>query len=61
MAGFKDDGGAIRHSLTRQELRKLYKELENFVADITYEEYQANKESLQNVFALIHQQERNRK
>lgn len=41
--------------MDRSRLTKLYKDLENFVAEISHDEYQANKEAINGVYTLIHQ------
>lgn len=61
MSGFIDATGATRHALPKEALRKLYRDLENFVADLTPEEYQRDKESFIKVFTAIHQRERENK
>ena len=61
MAGFTDKTGATRHAMPNEALRKLYRDIENFIADLTPEEYQKDKESYIKVFTAIHQRERNNK
>lgn len=41
--------------MDRSKLTKLYKDLENFVAEISADDYQANKEAINGVYTLIHQ------
>lgn len=41
--------------MDRSRLTKLYKDLENFVAEISHDDYQANKEAINGVYTLIHQ------
>lgn len=52
-----DTNGAKRYTLSSEELRKLYKKMENFIADCTYQEYIENKEAINNVLNLIHKHE----
>lgn len=49
-----DSNGAKRYTMSSEELKALYKKLENFISDCTYQEYQENKEAINNVFSLIH-------
>lgn len=39
----KDELGAVRHAMTAKELNDLYKRLENFIADCTRSEVDANR------------------
>ena len=41
-----DEMGAVRHAMTAKELNDLYKNLENFIADCTRSEIDANRDSL---------------
>lgn len=41
--------------MDRAQLNKLYKELENFVAELQYEEYKENEKAIKGVYTLIHQ------
>ena len=50
----EDFNGAKRYTMSSEELRALYKELENFIADCTFQEYQENKEAINGVLSLIH-------
>lgn len=50
----EDFNGAKRYTMSSEELRALYKKLENFIADCTYQEYQENKEAINDVLSLIH-------
>lgn len=50
----EDFNGANRYIMTKEELNQLYKKLENFIADCTFEEYQENKEAINGVLSLIH-------
>lgn len=52
-----DVNGAKRYTMSSDELRALYKKLENFIADCTTQEYIENKESINNVLGLIHKHE----
>lgn len=49
-----DDNGAKRYTMTKEELNQLYKKIENFIADCTFQEYQENKEAINSVLSLIH-------
>ena len=49
-----DETGATRYTMTREELERLYKEIERFVADCTIQEYNENKQSITAVYSLIH-------
>lgn len=49
-----DETGATRHTMTRAELERLYKEIERFVADCTQQEYTENKQAITAVYTLIH-------
>ena len=53
--GIVDETGASRYTMTLDQLNRLYKFLEEFVADCTQEEYRANKAAIADVFGLIHQ------
>lgn len=49
-----DNNGAKRYTMTNDELYKVYKKLEDFVADCTTTEYIENKSAIDAVFSLIH-------
>ncbi len=49
-----DSNGANRYTMSSEELMALYKKLENFIADCTFQEYQENKEAINGVLSLIH-------
>jgi hypothetical protein len=51
----KDELGAVRHAMTAKELNDLYKRLENFIADCTRSEVDANRDALNKVQSMIHQ------
>jgi hypothetical protein len=51
----KDELGAVRHAMTEKELDDLYKRLENFIADCTRSEVDANRDALNKVQSMIHQ------
>nr|DAG70679.1 MAG TPA: hypothetical protein [Caudoviricetes sp.]DAM09357.1 MAG TPA: hypothetical protein [Caudoviricetes sp.] len=51
----KDELGAVRHAMTAKELDDLYKRLENFIADCTRSEVDANRDALNKVQSMIHQ------
>lgn len=46
--------GTHRYSITRQSLEALYKDLEDFIADCTYEESKEYLESTKNFLSLLH-------
>ena len=50
-----DELGAVRHAMTAKELDDLYKRLENFIADCTRSEGDANRDALNKVQSMIHQ------
>lgn len=52
-----DNNGAKRYTMSLDELRALYKKMENFIADCTLEEYMENKQSITDVLTLIHKHE----
>ena len=51
----KDELGAVRHTMTAKELGDLYRRLENFIADCTRSEVDANRDALNKVQSMIHQ------
>ena len=53
--GFKDEQGALRHSMSRDDLDELYRRLDNFIADLTYEEAEQNRDAFNAVKTIIHQ------
>lgn len=53
MAAFKDENGAIRHAMNREELQKLYDKLGDFIADLTFEEVEKFKKEFMVVKTLI--------
>ena len=53
--GFKDEQGALRHSMSRKDLGDLYQRLDNFIADLTYEEAGQNRDAFNAVKTIIHQ------
>ena len=53
MAGYKDEAGATRHAMERKELNELYKQLENFIADLTIQEWRDNMSELSRVKTMI--------
>lgn len=57
----KDELGAVRHAMTAKELDDLYKRLENFIADCTRLEVDANRDALNKVQTMIHQRMRETK
>lgn len=58
MAEFVDEYGATRHAMTYSELEHLYRKLDNFIADCTYEEAQENKDAIIAVKTMIYQRMR---
>lgn len=50
-----DELGAVRHAMTAKELDDLYKRLENFIADCTFEEAKENRDAFVKVKTMIHQ------
>lgn len=61
MGKFVDEVGAIRHAMSDKELNELYKRLENFIADCTFEEAKENRDAFVKVETLIHQRIRENK
>lgn len=49
-----DELGAVRHAITAKELDDLYKRLENFIADCTRSEVDANRDAINGVLTLVH-------
>ena len=52
--GFREADNTLRYSLTREHLENLYKEIEDFVADLKWEEYEIYKDSIQSFQTLLH-------
>ena len=52
--GIVDETGASRYTMTVDSLNKLYKRLEDFIADCTQQEYNENKVAIAATMALIH-------
>ena len=50
-----DELGAVRYAMTAKELDDLYKRLENFIADCTRSEVDANRDAINKVQSMIHQ------
>lgn len=50
-----EETGARRHTMSRAALERLYKEIETFVADCTFEEYRANEQAIKGIETMIHQ------
>ena len=46
--------GAVRHAMSINDLRELYKRLENFIADCTRNEVDENRDAINGVLTLIH-------
>ena len=53
MAAFKDELGVTRHAMNREQLAKLYNELDRFIADLTFEEAEKFKKEIMVVKTLI--------
>lgn len=49
-----DEFGAVRHAMSMNDLRDLYKRLENFIADCTRNEVDNNRDAINGVLTLIH-------
>lgn len=45
----------LRHTLTTDKLNELYRQLDNFIADLTWEEVQEHLPALNEVKTMIHQ------
>lgn len=58
---FVDDMGANRHAMSYDELNELYKRLDNFIADCTFEEAKENRDAFVKVKTMIHQRMRETK
>lgn len=52
--GIVDETGATRYTMTVDSLNRLYKRLEDFIADCTQQEYDENKVAIAATMALIH-------
>lgn len=50
-----EDMEEIRHSLTNDKLEELYRKLDNFISDLTWEEAQEHLPALNEVKTMIHQ------
>lgn len=55
MEKFVDDTGATRHAMSYDELKKLYKFIDNFIADCTVEEVKECRDAFIKIETLIHQ------
>lgn len=53
--GFVDETGCRRHTMTSRELNSLYRQFERFIADCTREEYNAFRNSITDIYTMIHQ------
>ena len=49
-----DEFGAVRHAMSMNDLRDLYKRLENFIADCTRNEVDENRDAINGVLTLVH-------
>lgn len=45
----------IRHTLTNDKLEELYRKLDNFIGDLSWEEVQEHLPALNEVKTMIHQ------
>lgn len=50
-----EDMEEIRHNLTNDKLEELYRQLDNFISDLTWEEVQGHLPALNEVKTMIHQ------
>lgn len=46
---------ALRHTLTNDKLNELYRQLDNFIGDLTWEEVQEHLHSFNDIKTIIHQ------
>lgn len=46
--------GVIRHTLTKEELLSIYKDIDNLQADLTREEYEQYRDAFVQIKTLIH-------
>lgn len=53
MAEFTDHQGVTRHAMSKEQLEKLYKDFERFIADSTFEEVDENRHELTKVNTMI--------
>lgn len=53
----RDEFGAIRHTMTASDIRELYVQFCNFLADCTTKEYEQWKEEIIGVKTLLHKRE----
>ena len=49
-----DELGAVRHAMSINDLRELYKRLENFIADCTRNEVDENRDAINGFLTLVH-------
>ena len=52
--GFTDEQGVLRHALSNGRIVWLNRELDNFIADLTTEEWSAYREAFIQVKTIIH-------
>ena len=57
--GIIDDMGCHRYTMEPEQLQALYKQIENFVADCTVEEYEEYKWAISGLYELIHKHMKN--
>ena len=53
-----DSNGAMRHLLPRNIIQELYTKFDNFVADLTHDEYYKHFDAICAIRTLMHQRER---
>ena len=53
MAAFKDNQGATRHAMSKEQLEKLYRDFEKFIEDSTFEEVDENRYEITKVKTMI--------
>ena len=52
--GFKDEDGAMRHTMKREEIDALYRQLDNFIADSTRQEAEEHKAAILGIKGWLH-------
>lgn len=53
--GIIDINGANRHTMTKSDLNALYRSIDNFIADCTFEEVKRFESDIIGLKTLIHQ------
>lgn len=61
MKNIIDEMGATRHAMSYEQLNELYRRIDDFIADCTYEEATENREVFAKVKTMIHQRMRDTK